>query len=857
MRVPGSVWLAWHEGRSSLRRVGLYMGSITVGVAALVAIHSFRGDVVRSIQSESRSILGADLRLGRSTPQSDSVLALVDSLTAAGGEAARVTTLVSMVLAERNETTRLLQLRAIEGGFPFYGSVRDTPPGVWTDLGRGGRVLVDPAVLVQLDVAVGDTLSIGRAKLPIGGTVEGLPTDLGFQAAVGPRVFMAASDLAATGLLTYGSLAAYRVYLKLPSGTDPNDIEDRYEAFFQRQLVSAVTYTEQADDLTDGVRVLSRFLGLIGLTALLLGGIGVASAVHVYVKDKLTGVAVLRCLGAVQRTVFSAYLLQATVLGLAGSALGVLLGLAVQQVLPRFVRDLLPVDVSPAVAPGVVVVGVLLGLWVAVIFALIPLLAVRNVPPLRALRSAVEADATQGRGLRLLALAVLLASILAMSLWQAPTPALGLAFAGGLALTLTFLRLAAEGLTRLTRRYFPRRARYPMRQGVANLFRPRNQTVAITLALGFGAFLIAVVFVVQRNLQSQLDLDVATDRPNLLLFDVQSDQVEDVASVVGSVADGAVDMTPLVTASIAAINGVAAEELLADSSDNAPRSWAVRRLYRNTYRATLSDTEVVTAGEWWDADANAAQREPGIGGDPPPARISVEVELAEDLAIGVGDRVTWDVQGTQVETHVANLRRVDWARFAPNFYVVFEPGALEQAPQTTMALARVPDPAERARIQTRLVRRHPNVSLLDLATVQEALDRILGRVGQAIRFLSGFAVAGGLIVLIGALATSRFQRMSESALLKTLGAGREQILGILLTEYSALGALAGSVGVVLGAAAAWVLVRFAFEARFSLPVGPLALLWLAVTLLTACVGMAMSRGVLARTPLTVLREANE
>jgi len=855
LKIPFSLKLAWREGRSSIRQIGVYMASITLGVGALVAIHSFRDDVTRSVQEEARSLLGADLRLSKGSAYPDSLVAIVDSIAGLGADVAEVTDMVSMVFAPSSEATRLLQVRALEGGFPFYGDVTTSPAGEWERLGHDGTALVDEAVLIQLDIDIGDTVAVGRSRFVVAGTVAGLPTDIGFQAAVGPRIYFPLSELEATGLLTFGSLAQYQFYLRLPVEVDAEEIEDGYRSLFRSESVRSTTAADQAENLTEATQVLSRFLGLIGLAALLLGGIGVASAIHVYVKEKLTSVAVLRCIGARQRTVFLAYLLQAGLLGAAGAAAGVVLGLGAQRLLPLLITDVLPVTVSPSINFGAAGAGMLLGVWVAVIFALIPMLAVRDVAPLAALRRGFEPERRRTSPSRLLAYAALMASILLLSVMEAPTPGLGLGFAAALGATLFLLWLAARGMMAMTRRLFPRRAAYPIRQGVANLYRPHNQTVAVTLALGFGVFLIGSIYLLQGSLRNQLAFDEGVEQPNMVLFDLQPQQLDGVLGLVEEAADSDPLVVPIITAEIAAINGVSTADLIADTTEGGPARWALRRTYRNTYRADLKDSEILAAGEWWDPSEPEADMEPEAETALP--RISLEDSQARSLAVEIGDRITWDVQGRDIETQVANLRTVDWARFEPNFYVVFEPGSLETAPQTLLAFTRVVDPDRRALLQRDVVRAFPNVSILDVALIQEALDTILGKVNRAIRFLAVFAGIGGVLVLIGALATSRFQRMRESALLKTLGAQRRQILQILFTEYLSLGVLSGLAGLLLGTLSAWALVHFVFEASFRPSLAPLLGLWIAVTTLTVAVGLAGSRSVLRRTPLATLREGAE
>ncbi len=850
--IPFSVSFAWREGRAGMRRIGAYAASVALGVAALVAVHSFSADVIRSIREESQLLLGADLRLTSNAPISDSVGSIADSVVTEGGRLSRVTGLVSMVYAPGNGATRLTQVRGVEGGFPLYGRVETTPPGIWSRLGEPGIAIVDEAIPIQLGVGAGDTLQVGTSSFVILGTVRGLPTDIGFQSAIGPRVFVARSELAASGLLEFGSVARHHIYLRMPAGEDPEDVEDRHWRFFRNQAVTSVTAQDQARRLTRGTRVLAWFLRVVGLTALLLGGIGAASAIHVYVKEKTTAVAVLRCIGARERSVFNAYLLQAVALGLVGSVAGVAGGIGLQRLLPQLITDVLPVTVEARVDRAAVVAGLATGMVAAALFALLPLLRIRGIAPLQALRADFEPEATARSRLdRVFAFGALVGGMLLLSLWQAPEPEHGLAFAGGLSAALLLLYGTAVALTRLTRRYFPARASYAVRQGVANLFRPQNQTAAVMLALGLGAFLITTVLAVQASLGRALSVDGGQDQPNLLFFDVQPDQRDGVTELVAEAGGGPVDLTPVVPARISSLNGRPAAEILRDRRDGGPARWAVRRLYRNTSRAELSDSEELVAGRWWGA---AGDRD--NGGDPPDG-VSLDADLADDLRVGIGDRITWDVQGVPVTTTVQNLRRVDWERFDINFLVVAEPGVFDQAPRSYLGLARIVDPQARARMQRNLVLSLPNVSVLDLALIQEALDTILGRVGGAIRFLALFIALAGVVVLVGSLSTSRYQRMRESALLKTLGARRSLVRQVLLAEYTSLGVLAGLTGALLGVCSAWALVEFFFEMDFHLPVGRVAGVWLVVVALTVVTGFANSRGVLRRTPLETLRAVVE
>jgi len=854
---PRFAWrLAIRELRHGLRRVGVYMASITLGVAALVSIHSFRDDVARSVQEEADVLMGANARLADDAPLPPEIESVLDSLRAAGAGVARVTTATSMVLAPRSNLVRLLQVRALDEGYPYYGDVTTRPAGEWGEHLRPGRALVDPAVLTQLSVDVGDTLVVGLSRLEIAGTVDDLPTDLAYQTAIGPRVHVSQATLAESQLLVVGSLARYEAFLRLPDIEDRRTVRERYDSIFDAADVGYALAEEQAQSLSNGVRFLGRFLGLVGLGALLLGGVGVASAIHVYIREKRAAIAVLRCLGAHQGTAFTAYLMQAALLGLCGAVAGVVVGLGVQAILPTLLADVLPVNVTTRVSIASAAAGLGIGVWVALVFALIPLLGVRDVPPLAALRHDFEPAGRGVDALRLAVYALAGGSVLLLCAIEAPEPEVGLGFAGALAVAALLVAGTAWLLTRAARRWFPAGAPYPVRQGVSNLFRPQNQTMSVTLALGFGAFVIGTIVEVGGSIRDELTLSFGTGQPNVLLFDVQPDQVDGVLALMPESVRPSADVTPLVTSRIAAINGRTPDELRENPNrEERPEGWAVRREYRNTYRPFIGPAEQLVRGRWWDGTAGSEDDTTIEAGDL--AGVSLEEDVAVSLRVDLGDTITWEVSGVQVPTVITSIRRVDWERLEPNFFAVVEPGVLEDAPQTIVMVARLPDETQRASLQRELVGRFPNVSALDFSRVQEAIDTVLSRVRQAVAFLGVFSALAGVIVLLGALATSRVQRLREGALLKTLGARRPQVLTVLLSEYVALGTVATASGLVFAVAGAAIVVPTVFEMEYAPRLGALVLIWIVVLALTVVVGMLGSRDLLRRAPLPVLREAPE
>jgi putative ABC transport system permease protein len=648
----------------------------------------------------------------------------------------------------------------------------------------------------------------------------------------------------------------------------------------ERARVRARTVAETEGGLTQSIQQLADFLGVVGLIALLLGGIGVASGVHAFVSRKIDTVAVLRCLGATRAQVLLIYVTQSAAMGLVGAAAGAALGVAIQFLLPRAARDLLPVDVAVQLEPGAIALGLLVGVWVALVFALRPLLALGRVSPLQALRRDDE-GATLRVSWRhwptMLVNLLLAASVVLLATSRARTPRDGLVIAAGIAGTLAVLWLSAALFGWLARRLVRTGWPYVVRQGVANLYRPANQTRAVVLSLGFGAFLVTTLYLVQTNLLRQFTLSADASRANLLFFDVQEDQASGLDSIVRASGAPVLTSTPIVTMRVAAINGtvvrLSPRDTALDGADasappppaaagtanragrtpaaggrrggGAPGGWALRREYRSTFRDSITPSERITAGRWF------AARAPGDT----IFQVSIERDVAGDMGVKLGDVVTWDVQGVQIPTRVTSLREVNWARFEPNFFAVFEPSALEAAPKQFVLLARAPSRDAVARLQRATVARYPNVSSVDLSLVLETVDAIVSKVSVAIRFLALFSLALGVPVLFSAVAATRRQRVREGVLLRTLGATRAQVRKILLSEYALLGLLGSITGMALAFGGAWALVRFVFESSFTPAWTPALAIAGLMTLLTIAIGLLSGRDVFRETPVAALRDA--
>ena len=849
--------MAWRESRASRRRLLLFASAISIGVAALVAISSFTANLETAVRKESRALLGGDLVLSSTRPFTAPLVAILDSAQRAGIGVTWKTTFSSMAWVRRvEERSRLADVRAVGRGFPFYGDVVTSPAGRWAELDTGRVAIVDTSLLIGLGAHIGDSLVLGNSAFAIVATVGDVPGRFsGEVSAFGSQVYIPERYVRETGLIVFGSRVRYQALLRFDTPRLAQRFDARHTRVLRQERVRSETAQETEENLTSALTNLETFLQFVGLIALLLGGIGVASGITAFLAGKQETIAVLRCLGAQRPLVFAIYLAQAVALGVVAAAAGVVLGVAVQLVLPHLLSSVLPLDVNVRLEPVVLLAGLGIGVGTAVLFAMRPLLEVRLVSPLQAIRHLYEGDAPLPRDpYRLLATGALLAGILALSMARNDEPKVGLAFAGAIVASVVVLTLAARLAVMLARRLGRsgalRRAPYVLRQGLANLHRPRNQSRAVVTALGFGVGLLATLYLVQANLLRQVLKATAENRsrPNLVFIDIQRDQIQGFEQTVH--ASGPRETVPVVPMRISAVNGRTADQLLADTGQGRPQSWVLRREYRSTWRDTLVGTEKLVRGRWWRGRGEAVPDSAGT----PVFPVSLSTEVTQDLHVVIGDRITWEIQGRKVETRLVAVREVDWARFEPNFFTVFPSAALADGPASFVVLLRLDDAARRAVLQRAVAERFPNVIAFDIAIVQRTVQRIFNRVAVAIRFMAVFSLAIGTLVLLGAVAAGRHHRIREGALLKTLGATRRQLTRILLTEYVALGLLAALVGIGLASAGAWAFTKWVLGLPFVVPALPLGAVLLGTALLVALVGITASRDVFRRTAIEVLRD---
>jgi putative ABC transport system permease protein len=834
------IWrMAWRDARRGLKPLFLAALCVVLGVGSVVAAFSFRDNLQSSIRAQSKSLLGADVAIESREPLSSEDEALLASI---GGDQSRQISFSSMVYVPGTGASRLAQVRGISGGFPYYGALETEPASAARDFRDGANALVDQNLMLQLGVRVGDALKIGAQEFRIAAKLRKIPGENVAFSLISPRVYVPLEYLNATGLLQKGSLVRYRVFYKLDSGTDPDQLVRKISARLQSLRLEADTVSRRTAAIAVSMDNLSRYLRLAVFIAVLLSGVGIASGVHAYVEGKTAAVAVLRCIGAAPRETVMVYLLQTFMVAFAGAVAGAAAGSALQLLLPVALKDFLPVDTVIAVAPAGIGAGMAVGLGTALLFSLIPLLPLRNISPLLALRARYESAAGRRDPLLWIIAAIILGGVAAFAVSTTSSWTFGLWFTAAVAIAFGLLVALAKGLTASLRTLFLNALPFPWRQGLANLHRPNNQTTAVVLAVGLATFLFVTLYNVRHQLVRQVAERDGAGEPNLVLFDVQTEQRHDVTELLRALNIELRDQVPVVTMRLAAVKGRKIEELRADSTARIP-GWALRREYRSTFRGRLADTEKLVKGAWHQS----------ANGDQQPIPVSLEKGIAETLRVDIGDALEFEIQGVPLRTEVANLREVDWQRIRPNFFVVFPEGVLESAPQFYVIAARADGAQTTAKLQREVVERFGNVSVIDLTLILNTVDAILGSVSYAVRFIALFTVLTGFTVLAGAVLSSRGQRIKESILLRTLGAPRSQVVTGVIAEYFFAGAVAAAAGTLLALGASWALSLYFFKTVAPVSGLSSALIPLLVTAVTAGAGVVGCWGIFRRSALDTLR----
>lgn len=836
--IPWLFKMAWRDGKASGRRLVLFMASIILGIAAVVAIQSFSDNLSENIVLQSKALMGADYIIDSNQLPNEKVQYIIDSL---GGPAAREVNFASMASFPKNGSTKLVEVRGIEGNFPLYGELDTSPLVAAQTYVQNGAALVDATIMLQFNLKPGDSVKVGLLTFPIAGSLISSPGSTALRSSVAPAVIIPYSFIEDTGLLQVGSRQDYKFYFKAPGGMDLEMLDESIDHRLDAQGADLDTHTSTSQRLGSRYENVGKFLNLVAFIALLLGCVGIASSVNIYIKEKLKAVAVLKCLGATRKQTFYIYLLQIAGMGLLGGLIGTLVGLCLQLLFPLILRTFLPFEVQLSLAPLPIIMGLVLGVVMSVLFAMLPLMGTWYVSPLQVLRIQ-EQPVKKSRRAIFMILSAILGVIYLFSFWILQDGSYARNFVVGIVVTFAILAGMAALLMWAVKKYFPVNRSFTTRQSLLNLFRPNNQTMTLLLAIGVGTFLISTLYFSKDILLAKATLENGENSPNLILLDVQSEQEEAVAGIIQNSSLPVLDRIPIITMRIQSINGRPVNDIRQDTTTRI-NQWILNHEFRVTYRDSLIESETLTAGKW--TSASTAE------GTIP---ISVADNVARDARVGVGDSLTFNVQGLLMKTVVGSIRTVDWGRMQLNFSVVFPTGVLERAPQFHVLTTKTPDVASSANLQREIVRAFPNVSIIDLRQVVSLIEGILDKISWVINFMAFFSILTGIIVLIGAVRTSKYQRIKESVLLRTLGARSNQIIRITSLEYLYLGVLGSLFGILLSLVSSQLLALLVFKMPFIPSWIPFLILLPGITLLVLSIGLSNSKGVLSSPPLEVLRK---
>lgn len=885
--MPFWLTMAWRELRSAWRHFLYFLACIALGVGAVVGVSLFSANVEQAVLKEARGLLGGDLEIRLSKPIGPQGVTVLQGLNERGVRTTRVSELVAMASrVDRSqgaaEQSQLVELKAVESQYPLYGVLRVEPDRPLMDLLRMTEstcretchgAVVQESLLIRLGLIVGDAVKIGQASFRITGVIHTEPDRMANMFSLGPRVLVSQQGLVAADLVKPGSRLRERHLLKLPASIALSPLLYELRSRLAGESARVSSYRDAQPQLKQFLDQLTRYLGLVGLTALFVGGIGVALSIQAFIREKFQSIAILKTLGADTKTIIQSYLGQAVGLGAVGSSVGIGIGITVQGLLPQAVSTLLATDLlqqiefssvlSPA-ALAPLAKGLSLGVLTTVLFSLWPLLTIREIKPAAIFRREVEGDSRvvlQGKPslrrrvtrlltidpIRTLVAAGIGLGLAGLSVWQAGSLTIGGLFIGGLLVAVVALVLAAKALL-IVMRSLPVPPSLSMRQAMGNIQRPGGQTLGVMVSIGVGVMVILAIALLEHALVRQVGENRPTDSPTFFFIDIQPDQAQGFLALVHQrTGDLATQLTPLVRSRLHAINGrtVQVEPEQEDQADHTReekrKNWYASREYVLTFLDELPKDNTIVKGVWWKPRQVFAR-----------PQVSVEEEAAKGLGIDLGAIVDLNVQGAIIQAEVSSIRRVEWGNFSTNFYMIFSPGSLEGAPMTYVATAHV-SPQDEVALQSAVVAAFPNVTAINIGEVLSAFARVLDRLSLAIRAVALFCLLAGGLVMAAALAATRYRRLYEAVILKALGATRALIARSFAAEYALLGCVAGTIGIVLASAFSWAILRYVLELPWSLEPSLLVMGLVCTVLLTLLVGFLSTYRILGQPPLTVLR----
>lgn len=843
---------ARRESRGARGRLAFFTACLALGSMAVVGVAGLARSVEAALAQQSRELLGADVWMRSRHPLPSALEDALERERANGVRVARVRLTQTMARATANDASRLVELKAVEPGFPFHGALVLEPPGTLAeDLGPEG-VVIASELAAALDAHVGDELALGVARFRVRALVLDEPGRLDPTFTAGPRVFASLEGFERMQLGGIGSRITHGALLALPESA--GNAEAWVRDFRERVAppkealddVRIESHEEAQPQVRRAAGRVERYLGLVALLSLILGGVGVAEIVRAWIGTRVASVAVLRVLGFRPREVLGMYVGHVLALAIVGSAVGALLGSLLPLLVPRWMPELLPAGLRLGWAPLSILRGIGLGTLVALAFSLPALAALWRVPPVRVLRHEAEPLAPR-RLVSALALAGLLAALFLAAWVQSERPLEAAVFTAGALALLGLLALGARALTRVAG-HLPRARLGPtLANGLAALARPGAGVLGAVVALGLGTLVVVTLFLVESRLAARLGSALPADGASLFFLDLQSDQRATFERILaeegGARASASARIVPLVTARLRTVDGVPVDGL-APREEGEGRGgrgrgrWALTREQRLTWQAELGADNRLVSGALWS--------------DPEHDEVSLEQRYAEDIGATLGTHLVFDLQGVPVELVVTSLREVEWESFGINFFLVAEPGALDEAPHSLLAAAGV-EPEREQRVQDRVAAELSNVTVVRVRAILDKVRHVLERAGLAVQILGGFTAVVGLVLLAGVASLGALRRAREAALWKVLGLTRGGVARLFALEFALLGAVSGFLGALGACALAWAFLDRVLELEAHIPWQAAPLAGLGAGLLAATSGLLGCLRALAVRPIESLR----
>jgi len=883
--IPISFKLAWREISSAWFRFLFLFLCVALGVGAIVAVDLFATNVEQVILGDARALLGGDAELAWRRMITDKSRSLLNSLSDRGILISHVTELAAMATAEtpdnhtllRGKASQLVELKATDSAYPLYGRLVVEPDHpaerLLAPLQSGCLrlpcfgALAQESLLIRLNLTVGSELRIGQASFLITAVLKKEPDRIANGFSLGPRVMISREALEATTLVKTGSRIQERYRLKISDSISLEPLMGELRGHLSGEGVKVSSFKDAQPRLRRFLDQLNLYLGLIGLTILLVGGIGVACTIQGFITQKIPIIATLKTLGADSPQVIRLYLTQSLFLGGIGSLLGGILGVALHRGLPLFLQGLIPetMPMNPTILP--ILRGVTLGILATLAFSLWPLLAIRHVSPALVFRQAVDqpqamahtrSSVTRWLTLlknwwhdrtRVIVSVIIVGSVTGLAMWQAHSLTLGLFFSGAVILAVLLL-LGGTGILYWILRHVQFPQRYLLRHAVNNLQRPGNFTKAMTLAIGIGVMLMATLTTVQRSMLKLIGNQIPSNAPSFFFIDIQPDQHPQFVGVLKQdFPDSPYDLVPVVRSRLTALNG---QPINPEAHKGQRNEWYFTREYVLTTSQDLPKDNVLTQGHWWDHTKEQAS-ESTINTPSDLPLVSLEEEAANNLGLTMGSTLTLDIQGVPFEARVSSLRQVDWSSFSMNFFMIVEPGSLEGAPLTYIATTRVPKASE-VPLQQAIVAAMPNVTAINVGDVLDNIARIFRQLAMGIQAMALLCLITGAVVMIAAISINRYRRLHELAILKALGGSRRLLLFSLGMEFGLIGAFAGLVGLVLGCLLSFSILDIFFDLTWAFDPVLLITGLLLTIVLTLMTGFLGTYRLLGFPPLSVLRQ---